>query len=360
MTIIHGGNIYELAAHAGCSPDDILDFSASINPLGPPPGLVEVFSDCFHRLESYPDIHNRLLTEAISKFHDIDPDCVAVANGSTELIYWLPRILGVGKALVVLPTFGEYVKAFELHGTRLLRLFSKPEDLFQLRVEHMEAALRDNAFDAVLLTHPASPSGALLESEPVSWIVEKSTDSNGPLFLIDEVFIDFCEQFSFKSFLDRSRKIALIRSFTKFYGLPGLRIGYLLAQPEVAAKVRGHLPPWSVNTLAQAAGAYCLTQERYRNETLELVSKERRRFAGELSAIPGLDVFPGQANYLLVRMDRRLKPASRLKWDIFERDRILIRDCGSFEGLDDWYFRVAVRLPDQNDRLLAALRRALT
>ena len=357
--IVHGGNIYELSARAGCSPDDILDFSASINPLGPPPGLAEVISGCFHRLESYPDIHNRLLIEAISRFHEIDPEYIAVANGSTELIYWLPRALGASKALVALPTFGEYVKAFELHGTRLQKLFSTPEDLFQPRVENLESALRNGAFDAVLLTHPASPSGSLLDSEAIDWIAKESAASGSAFFLVDEVFIDFCEQASLKRFLDRSRNVAVIRSFTKFFALPGLRIGYLLAPPGVAEKLRGYLPPWSVNTFAQAAGAYCLAQDGYRSRTLELVAKERQRLASELSAIRGFDVFPAQANFLLVRMDRGLKPASRLKWDIFERDRIVIRDCGSFEGLDDRYFRAAVRLPDQNDRLIEALRNAL-
>jgi len=359
MTIVHGGNIYELSQRAGCSPDDILDFSASINPLGPPPGLAQILGGCLHRLESYPDIHNRLLTEAISKFHDIDPECIAVANGSTELIYWLPRALGVHKALVALPTFGEYARAFELHGTRLQKLFSTREDRFQPRVEHLEAALREDAFDAVLLTHPASPSGSLLGGEAVGWIVENSANFGRLLFVIDEVFIDFCEQASLKRFLNRSPNLVLIRSFTKFYGLPGLRIGYLLAPPPIAAQVRNHLPPWSVNTLAQATGAWCLAQEDYRRKTLDLIAQERRRLAGELSAIPGLHVFPAQANYLLVRMDGELKPASRLKRDIFERHRILIRDCGSFEGLDDWYFRAAVRMPDQNDRLIAALQHAL-
>lgn len=358
MTIVHGGNIYELSERAGCSPDDILDFSASINPLGPPPGLAQILSDSFHRLESYPDIHNRLLTEAISKFHDIDPECIAVANGSTELIYWLPRALEVRKALVALPTFGEYARAFEIQGTRLQRLISTPEDCFQPRVEHLEAALRKDAFEAVLLTHPASPAGSLLDGEAVGWIAENSNNS-GPLFVIDEVFIDFCEQASLKHFLKRSPNLVLIRSFTKFYGLPGLRIGYLLAPAPIAAQVRNHLPPWAVNTLAQAAGAWCLTQDEYRRKTLELIAKERQRLAEELSAIAGLNVFPSQANYVLVRMDRRLQPASRLKWDIFERHRILIRDCGSFDGLDDWYFRVAVRLPDQNDRLIAALQHTL-
>jgi threonine-phosphate decarboxylase len=356
--IIHGGNIYELAAHAGCSPDDILDFSASINPLGPPPGLAEIISRRVRRLESYPDIHNRFLIEAISKFHQIDPEYITVANGSTELIYWLPRALEIKKALVALPTFGEYVKAFELHGTSLRKLFSMPENLFQPKAQDLETALRNDVFEAVLLTHPASPSGSLLDSDAVDMIVENSA-SGRAFFIIDEVFIDFCEQASLKRFLHRSQNMALIRSFTKFFGLPGLRLGYLLAHPSVAAKVRNYLPPWSVNTLAQAAGAYCLTQDQYRSRTVELVAKERQRLADELSAIGGLEVFPAQANFVLVRMDRRLMPASRLKREIFERDRILIRDCGSFEGLDDWYFRAAVRLPDQNDRLISALRHAL-
>ncbi len=128
MSVVHGGNIYELSARAGCSPNEILDFSASINPLGPPPGLARILSGSFHMLENYPDIHNQLLIDAISKFHDIAPESIAVANGSTELIYWLPRALGVSSALAVLPAFGEYSKAFELQGTRLQKLFSGAEN----------------------------------------------------------------------------------------------------------------------------------------------------------------------------------------------------------------------------------------
>ncbi len=359
MKIVHGGNIYELSATAGCSPDDILDFSASINPLGPPPGLARVLSGCFRRLQSYPDIHNRLLVDAISQFHNIDPDCIAAGNGSTELIYWLPRALGVSKALVVSPTFSEYAKAFELQGAGLQRLLSAPEDSFQPKVEHLEAALQSDSAQAVLLTHPGSPSGTLMNGNLIEWIVESGARSPQTLFLIDEAFIDFCEQASLKRFLDRLQNVAIIRSFTKFYGLPGLRIGYLLASPSIAAKVRNHLPPWSVNSLAQTAGAYCFTHERYRQKTLKLIAKERLRLSQALSAIAGLSVFPAQANYLLIRMDRGLQPASSLKESLFRRDRILIRDCGSFDGLDDWYFRVAVRLPDQNDRLIAAIKSSI-
>lgn len=182
MNIVHGGNIYELSAQSGCSPDDILDFSASINPIGPPPGLARVLSGCFRRLQSYPDIHNRLLIDAISKFHDIDPDCIAVGNGSTELIYWLPRALEVSKALIVSPTFSEYAKAFELQGTRLQRLLSAPEDCFQPKAERLEAALQVDSAQAVLLTHPASPSGALMNGDLIDWIVEEALDRRAHCF----------------------------------------------------------------------------------------------------------------------------------------------------------------------------------
>jgi threonine-phosphate decarboxylase len=358
MTIVHGGNVYELAAKAGCSPEQILDFSASINPLGPPPGLEEELAGCFGLLQSYPDIHCKGLIEAISKFHDVDPACIAVTNGSTELIYWLPKALGAGRALAVLPAFGEYVKAFELHGTRVEKLIPGPGECFQPGVEQLETRLKRDLFDTVLLTHPSSPAGSLLNDGVVDWIVEKSTGP-GPFLLVDEVFVDFCEQASLKRFVETARNLALIRSFTKFYGLPGLRIGYLLAPPRIAQRVREFLPPWSVSTQAQVAGAFCLAREDYRLKTLELIERQRSRLALELGAIPGLEVFPGAANFLLVRMDAQLGPASRLKWDLFNRSRILIRDCGSFEGLGERYFRVAVRLPGQNDNLVDALKGAL-
>ena len=356
MTLVHGGNVYELASGAGCSPDDILDFSASINPLGPPPGLREHLDGHFHRLRHYPDINNRLLIESLSRFHGIAPECMAAGNGSTELIYWLPRALGVRRALAVLPTFGEYVKAFELQGTEVKRLVCAPEGNFQPGIEQLEEAIAKASPEAVLLTHPGSPGGSLMSGELVEWVVERGA-KGAQIFIVDEVFVDFCEDRSFRRFLERSPNLVLIRSLTKFYGLPGLRIGYLFASRRIAEKVRHFLPPWSVSTMAQLAGAYSIVQEDYRRETLDLVGGQRRKMGDELAAIPGLRVFPGDANYLLIELDRRLPPATSLRRDLFDSGKILVRVCGSFEGLDDWYFRVAVRLPDENRKLIQAIGR---
>jgi threonine-phosphate decarboxylase len=354
MSIVHGGNVYELASRTGCSPDDILDYSASINPLGPPPGLSELLTQYFHRLQHYPDIKNSILIEALSEFHGINPEYIAVGNGSTELIYWLPKALGIRKALAVLPTFGEYAKAFELQGVDLGKTFAAPENLLQPTVDQLETAIEKASPEAVLLTHPGSPGGAFLDRDFRKWVIEKSRST---LFVIDEVFIDFCEKESFKEFLNEASNLVIIRSLTKFYGLPGLRIGYLISSPKITERVRHFIPPWSVNTLAQIAGAYCLKQEAYRLETLELIGSERLKLLKELEGIPGLQVFPGEANYLLIRMDRRFPSAGRLRQDVFDSERIVIRECGSFEGLDECYFRIAIRLPQQNDRLLSALKK---
>lgn len=355
MTLVHGGNVYELASRAGCSPDDILDYSASINPFGPPPGLADLLGRYFHRLQHYPDINNRHLIEAISNFHSIAPEYIAAGNGSTELIYWLPRALGIGKALAVLPTFGEYCKAFEIQGVDVKKVICSPENGFRPELEQLVEAVDEYSPDAVLLTHPGSPGGLPLSGETMDWVAERSRQ--GQLFIIDEVFVDFCEEYSFKQFLEESRDLVLIRSLTKFYGLPGLRIGYVLTSSRLAGKVRHLVPPWSVNTLAQMAGAYCLTQEDYRHKTLKLVGNQRENMMYELAAIPGITAFPGTANYLLAALDRSLPSAVSLRDDIFAEEKILIRTCGSFEGLDEWYFRLAVRLPEQNERVLDAVRR---
>lgn len=355
MTLIHGGNVYELASHTGCSPDDILDYSASINPLGPPPGLSELITRYFHRLQHYPDINNTVLIDALAEYHGISPECIAVGNGSTELIYWLPRALGLQNALAVLPTFSEYAKAFELQGVSLQKLISTSGNGFQPRLDQLEAALAQGMPEAVLLTHPGSPGGGLLDDDVRSWILDRSRA--GQLFVIDEVFIDFCEEESFKKYVDDSANLVLIRSLTKFYGLPGLRMGYIIAPPRVVQAVRHLVPPWSVNTLAQISGAYCVKQDEYRLETLALVTSERNRVAGELAGMKGLRVFPGVANYLLIELDERLPAAHVLRQDVFDAERIVIRTCSSFDGLDERHFRIAIRLPEQNDRLLNALRK---
>jgi threonine-phosphate decarboxylase len=354
MNLVHGGNIYETASQLGCTPEEILDYSASINPLGPPPGLAKLFGHSYQLLQHYPDIHNGTLLAAIARYHGVSRDQVVVGNGSTELIYWLPKVLGIRKALIVIPTFSEYQKAFELQDVHLVKLVGFPEESFQPEVEKLDELVEQFEPEAILFTHPGSPSGALLPDSVREWLVQKSR-SRELFCIVDEVFIDFCEEESHKRFLGDSEHLVIIRSMTKFYGLPGLRIGYLMTSKPLAARLRHFLPPWSVNTYAQVAVPHCLKQRKYREMTLELIARERGRLLESLQSLETCRVFPGRANYLLMRLGESLPPAGRLRRDLLASDRILIRDCHSFEGLDDHYVRFAIRLPEQNQRLLDAL-----
>jgi len=354
MKFMHGGNVYEIASLMGCSPETLVDFSASINPLGPPPGLMEELQRQFHRLQHYPDIHNRELMDAVAMHHGVDPGRVVVGNGSTELIYWLPRLLGIKRAVMVMPTFSEYRKAFELQGVHLKKVFTSAANGFQPTVDELEAACDTFGPEAILLTQPASPAGTLIPEPVREWAVAKSK-SSGVYCIVDEVFVDFCEEESLKGFLKDCPRLVLIRSMTKFYGLPGLRLGYLLASEDVAADCRRSLPPWSVSAFAQVGGCYCLRQEGYRRETLDFITHARNDLTGRLAALTPFQVFPGRANYLLIRMDAKLPPADVLQKELLQSLRLLIRDCSTFEGMDDHYVRIAVRLPAQNHSLVGGM-----
>lgn len=356
MSIVHGGNVYEIASRLGCPPEALLDYSASINPLGPPPGLQEHLNDIFSRLQHYPDIGNGALTEALARYHGLRQGQVVAGNGSTELIYWLPRALGVKRAAVVFPTFGEYARAFEIQGVEITPLFTSAENGFQPTVAELDAFCRHSAPDALLFTHPGSPSGFPLSPPVCRWILEKSAGGEITC-IVDEVFVDFCEEESLKGSLDKSPSLVLIRSMTKFYGIPGLRLGYVLAPEETARRLRALVPPWSVNTLAQAAGVYCMRQKEYRQETLALVNTERERCRKLLEAMHGIRVFPGRANYLLAELGEGLPPASALREELLAAHRVLIRDCSSFDGLTDRHFRLAIRLPHQNDVIVEGIKR---
>lgn len=356
MAFGHGGNIYEVAEGMGIAPEAVVDFSASINPLGPPPGLLDRFSRYFHRLQHYPDIHNRVLIDAIARLHGQDRRRIVVGNGSTELIHALPRALRVRRALIVLPTFSEYARAFASQQVELIKLFAAAETCFQPTVEQLADACAAFRPDAVLLTQPGSPSGTALPAAVRSWLGQQGRAGRFYL-IIDEAFADFCEEESLKGLLEESERLLIVRSMTKFYGIPGLRLGYLLTHPAIAEQVRRQLPPWSLNAYAQIAGVYCLEQRQYREESLAFMARERTEFSAALARLDGFRVYPSKANYVLAELAASLPTAARLRYDLLAAEHILIRDCSSFEGMGERHARFAVRLPRENRRLLAALAR---
>ncbi|QWV92860.1 threonine-phosphate decarboxylase CobD [Geomonas oryzisoli] len=352
----HGGNVFAVARNLGLAPERIIDFSASINPLGMAPGVREALTASLDRLLHYPDKGAAELKQALAAYHAVDAAQIAVANGSTELIHLLPRTFYGKKALIVAPAFAEYALALERAGWQVEYFALSAADNFALDTEALAGRL-GAGYDMLFLCNPGNPVGNLLPLRDVAGIIDLCRES-GTFLVLDEAFIDFCEDESAKHLVRENPRAVLLRSMTKFFGIPGLRLGYAIAAAETIEQIAAQQDPWSVNTAAQVAGIASLADEGYCRRTRSYVDRERARLAAALEQIQGLQVFSGRANYVLVRILRQEVSARQLREALLAKG-ILIRDCGNFQGLDAGFFRVAVRLEEENDLLLRGLTEAL-
>ena len=348
MTTGHGGNLRALAARAGRDPAEILDFSASVNPLGPPPGLGDVLSGAIGRLVHYPDPENAELVEALAAHYRLRAAQIVAGNGSSELLFALARAMEYDRAVIPVPSYSDYAAAVERAGRPVVPLALGERTGFALDLAALEDQLHGH--ELVLLGQPNNPTGlafdnrqfrALAARRPTTW------------FVVDEAFADFIEGYSSLA-CDRPDNVVLVRSFTKFYAMPGLRLGFAVADECVAGQIREQLTPWSVGTLAQAAGVAVLAEAEYGRQTVAYVGRQQRQLVEQLQRLPGLYVYPSAANFLLVRSGscqadgtgagRAPAPAG-----------VAVRTFGTGEHLDERFFRVAVRTPAENQRLCDAL-----
>ncbi len=345
----HGGDVYHLARSLGVQVKDLLDFSANINPLGFPPGLKPALLGALEGICHYPDRRCWELRRDLAVYHGLSPEQILVGNGSTELIFLLARALAPAKGLIVAPAFSEYEAALQVAGVPVEFHLTGEADNFTLG----HGALDPRGADLVFLANPASPSGALLSPEHLIEIIS-ALDAAGVYVVLDEAFVDFVEEASLKAELFRFPRLVILRSFTKFFGIPGVRLGYALAGQELIGRLTAAQEPWSVGTLAQAIGRACLADKDFMAQTRVLVHEEREYLLNRLAALEGLTPFPGAVNYLLVKITRPGWSAAPLRQAML-RHGVIIRDAGNFRGLDERFFRVAVRRRHENDRLLAAL-----
>jgi threonine-phosphate decarboxylase len=352
----HGGNIFTVARALGVAPDQILDFSASINPLGMSPLVRKAMASSIDSLIHYPDTSHTGLKLALAKFHDLPPDHFTIANGSTELIYNLPAMLPGSKALIISPSFSEYVRALRQHGWETEHFILTPESGFSIDMDRLEQVLAGGV-ELLFICNPGNPSGTLYPPQIIEEIYSLCL-SAGTFMVLDEAFMDFCEEGSAKRMIVQKNNAVVLRSMTKFFGIPGLRLGYAISNATLAGQLDSMGGPWRVNTLALAAGAAALQDVRHNQESLEFVSRERGRLFERLEKFAQLRLYSSRVNYLLVEIVEGM--TSRELKERLLPYRVLIRDCASFTGLSGQFFRVAVRTADENNRLLECLGNVLT
>lgn len=351
----HGGNIFSVARALGVPPEQILDFSASINPLGMSPMVRDALVCSIDSLIHYPDTSHNELKQALASFHEIPPDHFTIANGSTELIYNIPAMLPGKKALIISPSFSEYVRALHQHHWDVQHFILTPENNFAIDTDKLELVLAGGV-DLLFICNPGNPSGVLY-SERIIEKIYSLCQVAGTFMVLDEAFMDFCEEASAKRMIVQGDNAVVLRSMTKFFGIPGLRLGYSLSNATLAERLDAMGGPWSVNTLALAAGTAALQDARHNKETQEFIRRERRSLLEGLESFSQLKVYPAGANYLLVEIKEGMT-SGELK-DRLLPHRIMIRDCAGFMGLSERFFRIAVRTGEENKWLLACLGKML-
>ncbi len=319
--------------------------------MGPPPSARTAFVKSYGDISRYPDPYGNGLKQALAEHHGVSPAEVLVGNGSTQLIYLLCAALRPRTALIVVPAFSEYANALALGGATIRQFILGADDGFPFPMPRFMAAW-DEDCDIVFLPNPNSVIGQLISRVEIEKIADTAL-ARKCFVVVDEAFIDFVEKESVKTLVRQNPYLIVLRSLTKYYALPGLRLGFLLGEPGRVAQLAAYQEPWSVNAPASNVALACLRDASFATKTASWLEHERNFLLKRLTALEGFHPLPSRTNFLLVRIDRTGGDALRLRSYLLEK-KILIRACDSF-GLGNDYFRIAVRRHKDNRRLLAAL-----
>lgn len=350
----HGGNLAWAAELAGCFPHDILDFSASINPLGPPAAAIAAIHSSLDLLRAYPDPGYGHLRQSLADFHQLSPEWICPGNGVAELLTWAARDLAqLDQVYLPTPAFGDYWRSLEAFDATVipypLPLPPGPGATYPLNPPTSEVS------SGILVNNPHNPTGVLFDQVDLLDGLDRFD-----LVVVDEAFIDFLppdQQPTLLPLVAEYPNLVVLRSLTKFYSVPGLRIGYAVAHPDRLRQWQRWRDPWPVNALAVVAAEAALQDTIFHTQSWRWLPQARQQLYAGLKAIPGLTPYPSVANYILVQS---ATDSTTLQRQLLRHHRLLIRDCASFAELGDRYFRVAVRIAEDNQLLLDALERCLS
>jgi threonine-phosphate decarboxylase len=351
---IHGGNLRAAAAKYGLNPAEIIDFSANINPLGPSPQVEKAIVNAMPGMVHYPDPDCTELKKALAVYLDLDVERIAAGNGAAELIYLLVNVLRPKRVLLPQPTFSEYEIAVITGGGRVTDYPLSPENGFRPATAEIAAMLPE--VDMVIICNPNNPTGALVSKDELVTILQGARNRQVTV-VIDEAFMDFVaerDNYSTAALLRDFPNLFILYSLTKFFAIPGLRLGAGLGNPDLVSKMEMARDPWNVNCFAQAAGVVSLRDEAYIKKSIGFIQQEKQYLYGQLGSIEGLRPFLPAANFVFTDIRTTGLTAPEMT-DRLGRRGILVRDCSSYKNLDPYYIRVAVRTRKENDKLLAII-----
>ena len=350
--ISHGGNIYKKAKEMGIREEDILDFSANISPLGLPEHIRQAMVKAIDQTINYPDPDCSRLKEAISKEDAVSETKIACGNGGADLLYRLAFGLQPKKVLLPAPAFVEYEEALSAAGAQI-EYYRMTED-FIIKEDILEQITEDTDF--VVICNPNNPTGILTERERILRILDRA-EKTKTFVLVDECFLEICKnekEYTVKPFIEKYEHLIILKSFTKLYAIPGVRLGYILAgSEEVIERVNRVGQAWSVSHIAQCAGVAALADNIYKEKVIDTVAEELAYMKKEFYNLPVV-LYDGAANYLFFRTPEITDLDKQL-----EGHGIMIRNCSNYVNLGRDYWRVAVKAHEENKKLIKALRMIL-
>jgi threonine-phosphate decarboxylase len=350
----HGGNLRLALQKYGLGSQGFVDFSANLNPLGPPVRVLEVIKNNIDKVYSYPDPECTQLKERISSQLGVAEGDVIVTNGANELIYLICAHFSGGKALLVEPGFSEYLDAARAFCLDVAFYFLREDRNFVMDSDDFLNSARPESVDVIFICNPNNPTGMMISHDEMVKVV-RGCEQSGAFLVVDESFVELSDfpDDSVIGLVKKFRKLLIIRSMTKSYGLAGIRLGYGISNSDLICNLLRKQPTWSVNSLAQLAGEAALTDSNYLARSRELIALERKLLFEGLMR-PDIKTYPSNVNFILLRLlNNKISP-----WnfeDYLGRRGIIVRNCSNFMGLGDGFFRIAIRTKEENLRLLAAL-----
>jgi threonine-phosphate decarboxylase len=355
----HGGNIYDLAQELGCHPSEIVDMSSNMNPLGPPPALVNFLKKNINTIATLPEVDaNRTVNAFAGRYH-IDSERVIAGNGTTQFIYSIPRILKTKKALIFGPTYADYADACAMH--HIPYGYTTAEESADFEHDISAAAQQIQGYDTVFICNPNNPTGNIIPAADLEQLCKSRADVN---FVIDESYLMFVDGSNKQSMIKSALpNVMVLNSLSKFFAIPGLRVGFLISSPVIIKKFKTYLLPWSVNSLAQMAVQYLMKQtaevQTFIENTVTFIAREKDILFETFKDLSFIKLFPSTTSFILVRLYVNLTADSLGKH--LARNRILIRNCSNFSGLSDRFVRFSLKTSEVNrmfaKKLLAQIPR---
>ncbi len=331
---------------------EMLDFSVNINPLGIPAGIRKKLITSIDELVKYPEITGVSAIAKIANDLAVRPENIILGNGAIELIYLFARSMGPGKALIIQPTFNEYERALKLYGWDVVHHVLTAADDFTINPEALAAAIKNEKPQAVFLCNPNNPTGRVYSKGFIREMLEHSAPEIN--WFLDESFMDFSDESGSLSLVkEATQTVFILKSLTKFYALPGLRIGYGVGAVPIVKKMESFKEPWTINTLGLIAATGVYDEKDYAKQTKTYIQSERQRVFKVLSEIETLKVYPSGTDFHLCQL--LTGTVAELQRGL-EKDGMSIRTCEDFIGLDDSYFRIAIKKAADNTKLLTFLK----